>query len=127
MAKTFPGVTLRAEVRLSGQAIPRLDTGTLWNQCRLKKTHTRSLTVTASGPARPGEEEVKPDESEGCSPVSGGKTFRLCLSWPSDDPPTPLRSSVDTGTGDRGGAPAEFAVVAENVGCREDVGSVVLR
>ena len=39
----------------------------------------------------------------------------------------PLRSSVDTGAGDRGGAPAEFAVVAGTVGCREDVGSVVLR
>ena len=32
--------------------------------------------------------------------------------WPSDDPPTPLRSSVDTGAGDRGGTPAEFAVAA---------------
>jgi hypothetical protein len=48
---------------------------------------------------------LKPDESEGCSPVSSGRTIRLRLSWPSDDPPTPLRSSVDTGTGDRGGAP----------------------
>jgi hypothetical protein len=36
-------------------------------------------------------------------------------------PPTPLRPSVGTGAGDRGGAPAEFAVVAETVGCREDV------
>ena len=63
---------------------------------------------------------LKPDESEGCSPVSGGRTIRLCSSWPSDDPHTALRSSVDTGAGDRGGAPAEFAVVAETVGCRED-------
>ena len=70
---------------------------------------------------------LKPDESEGCSPVSGGRTIRLCSSWPSDDPPTPLRSSVDIGAGDRGGASAEFAVVAETVGCREDVDSVVLR
>jgi len=31
------------------------------------------------------------------------------------------------GEEDRGGAPAEFAVVARAVGCREDVGSVVLR
>ena len=70
---------------------------------------------------------LKPDEIEGCSPVSGGGTFRLRSSWPY--PPTPLRPSVDTyaGAGDRGGAPAEFAVVAETVGCREDVGSVVLR
>jgi len=44
-----------------------------------------------------------------------------------DDPHTALRSSVDTGAGDRGGAPAEFAVVAETVGCPEDVSSVVLR
>ena len=29
-----------------------------------------------------------------------------------DDPPTPLRSSVDTGAGDQGGAPAELALVA---------------
>ena len=49
------------------------------------------------------------------------------LCRPSDDPPTPLRSSVDTGAGDRGRSPAEFAVVAETVGGREDVGSVVLR
>jgi hypothetical protein len=41
--------------------------------------------------------------------------------------PTPLRPSVDTGAGDRGGAPAEFAVVAGAVDCREDVGLVVLR
>ena len=39
----------------------------------------------------------------------------------------PLRSSVDIGAGDRGGASAQFAVVAETVGCREDVDSVVLR
>ena len=59
----------------------------------------------------------KPDENKGgCSPVSGVRTIRLCSSWPSDDPPTPLRPSVDTGTEDRGGAPAEFAVVAETVG-----------
>jgi hypothetical protein len=31
----------------------------------------------------------------------------------------PLRSSVDTGAGNRGGDPAEFAVVAGTVGCRE--------
>jgi hypothetical protein len=31
---------------------------------------------------------LKPDESEGCSPVSGGRTIRLCSCWPSDDPPT---------------------------------------
>ena len=37
------------------------------------------------------------------------------------------RPSVDTGAGDRGGAPAEVAVVAGTVGCREDVGLVVLR
>ena len=46
---------------------------------------------------------LKPDESEGCSPVSGGRTIRLCSFWPSDDGPTPLRSSVDTGAEDRGG------------------------
>ncbi len=34
---------------------------------------------------------------------------RLCSSWPSDDPPTPLRPS-DTGAGDRDGAPTEVAV-----------------
>ena len=38
-----------------------------------------------------------------------------------------LPRSVDTGAGDRGGASAEFAFEAETVGCREDVGSVVLR
>ena len=42
-------------------------------------------------------------------------------------PPTPLQSSVDTGAGDRDGASAEFAEVAETVGCRGNVGSVVLR
>jgi hypothetical protein len=73
------------------------------------------------------EEEEEEEEKEVCSPVSGGRTIRLCWSWPSNDPPTALRSSVDTGAGDRGGAPAEFAVVAETVGCREDVGSVILR
>ena len=75
---------------------------------------------------------LKPDESEGCSPVSGGRTIRLCSSWPSGDPPTtlpptPFRPSVDTGAGDRSGAPAEVAVVAGTVSCREDFGSVVLR
>ena len=25
---------------------------------------------------------LKPDESEGCSPVSGGRTIRLCSFWP---------------------------------------------
>jgi len=55
---------------------------------------------------------LKPDESEGCSPVSGGRTIRLRSSWPSDDAPTPLRSSVDTGAEDRGGVSAEFAAVA---------------
>ncbi len=60
------------------------------------------------------------------SPVVGQSDFarldRLATLLPHFD----QRSSVDTGTGDRGGAPAEFAVVAETVGCREDVGSVVL-
>ena len=41
----------------------------------------------------------KPDESEGCSPVSGGRIIRLCSSSPGDDPPTPLRSSVDRARG----------------------------
>jgi hypothetical protein len=76
---------------------------------------------------KPGRVTFKPDESEGCSPVSGGRTIQLCSSWPSANPPSPLRPSVDTGAGDRGRAPAEFAVVAETVGCRERVGSVVLR
>jgi len=58
--------------------------------------------------------------------VSGGRAFQVCLCWPPDDPPSPLRSSVDTGAGDRGGVPAEFAVVAETVGCRQGVGSAVL-
>ncbi len=44
-----------------------------------------------------------------------------------DDPPTPLRSSVDAGAGDRSGVPAEFAVVSKTVGCRKGVGLVVLR
>jgi len=48
------------------------------------------------------------------------------LGRPSDDPPTPLRPSVDIGAGDRGGAPAEFPVAAETIRCRADVGSVVL-
>ena len=42
----------------------------------------------------------RPDESEGCSPVSGGRTIQLCSLWPSDDLPTPLRPLVDTGAGD---------------------------
>jgi hypothetical protein len=49
---------------------------------------------------------LKPDESEGCNPVCSGRTIRLFSYWPSDDPPTPLRSSVDTGAGDRDGAVA---------------------
>ena len=49
------------------------------------------------------------------TPVSGGRTIRLCSFWPSDDAPTPLRSSVDTGAEDRGGVSAEFAEVAETV------------
>jgi hypothetical protein len=67
------------------------------------------------------------------SPVVGQSDFAR-LGRPSDDPPTPLGPSVDsdTGAGDRGGAPAEFALVAETVVCREkqkreDVGSVFLR
>ena len=46
---------------------------------------------------------LKPDESEGCSPVSGGRTIRLWYSWPSDDRSSPLPSPVDTGAGGRGG------------------------
>jgi hypothetical protein len=52
-----------------------------------------------------------PEGMRHSSPVSGGRTIRLCSFWPSDDPPTPLRPSVDTGAGDRGGASAKFAVV----------------
>ena len=70
---------------------------------------------------------LKPDESEGCSPVSGGRTIRLCSLRPSDDFPTPLRPPVDNGAGDRGGSSAKFSVVAETVGCRKGVDSVVLR
>ena len=59
-----------------------------------------------------GEEEevqgasLKPEESEGCSPVtgSGGKRIRFCSSWPSDHPPTSLRSSVDMPDGTVGPA-----------------------
>ena len=60
---------------------------------------------------------LKTGESEVCSPVGGGRAIRLCSSWPSDDPPTPLRPEVDTGAGNRGEASAEFAMVAETVGC----------
>ena len=67
----------------------------------------------------PSLEEEEEEEEEDLF-VSGGRIIRLCSFWPSDDPPTPLRSSVDTGAGNRGGAPAEFAVVAETVGWRED-------
>jgi hypothetical protein len=35
---------------------------------------------------------------------------------------TPLRPSVDTGAGDRGGACAKFAVATETLCCREDAG-----
>ncbi len=71
----------------------------------------------------------RPDESEGCSPVSGGRTIRLCSLWLSDDLPqaTPLRPPADTGAGDQVGASAKFAVVAETVCCREGVDLVVLR
>ena len=41
--------------------------------------------------------------------------------------PTPLRPPIDTGAGDRGGVSAKFSVVAETVGCRKGVDSVVLR
>ena len=65
---------------------------------------------------------------QSCSPVSGGRTIRLCSFWPSDaDLSTPLRPPVDTGAGDRGGASAKFPVVSETVGCRKGVDSVVLR
>ena len=40
-----------------------------------------------------------------CSPVSGGKTIRLCSCWPSGGPPTPLRSSV---TAERFGPRSDF-------------------
>ena len=74
---------------------------------------------------------LKPDESEGCSPVSGGRTIRLCSLWPSTiiayRLPTPLRPPIDTGAGDRGGVSAKFSVAAETVSCREGVDSVVLR
>ena len=67
---------------------------------------------TIEGPRAPA---VKPGritqayESEGCSPVSGGRTIRLCSLRPPDDLPTPLRPPVDTGAGDRGGASAKFS------------------
>ena len=55
---------------------------------------------------------LKPDESEGCSPVSCGRTIRLCSLRSStiivSRLPTPLRPPVDTGAGDRGGASAKF-------------------
>ena len=44
----------------------------------------------------------------------------------SDDPPYPLRSSVDTGAGNRNEAPDEFTVVRGSAGCRRAVGAVVL-
>ena len=43
---------------------------------------------TVEGPRAPAVSQgasLKPDESEGCSPVSGGRTIRLCSLWPSDD------------------------------------------
>jgi len=87
---------------------------------------------TIQGPRAP---EVKPGRittsltrvrAAPLSPVVNQSDFAR-FGRPSDDPPTPLRSSVDTGAGDRGRSLAEFAVVAETVGGREDVGSVVLR
>ena len=75
------------------------------------------------------EEEEEAEDKEGCSPVAGGRTSdfarlgRLTALLPHFDSSV----GVDTGAGDRGGAPAEFAVVAETVGCPEDVSSVVLR
>jgi hypothetical protein len=54
------------------------------------------------------------------SPVVGQSNFARLA----DEPPTPLRSS-DTGAGIEAEAPAEFAVVAETIGSREGVGSVV--
>ena len=49
---------------------------------------------------KPGRVTQVLSQDEGCSPVSGGRTIRLCSFWPSDDP-IPLRPSVDTGAGDR--------------------------
>ena len=42
---------------------------------------------------------LEPDESEGCSPVSGGRTIRLRSLWPSDD--HRLQASYPTSTSDR--------------------------
>ena len=81
---------------------------------------TTNLPVTKSQSLRLSQgASLKPEESEGCSPVSDGRTIRLCSLWPSDDLPTPLRPLVDTGAGDRGGASAKFSVAAETVSCRE--------
>jgi hypothetical protein len=41
------------------------------------RTHTHSTTIEDPGRFSQGA-SLKPDESEGCSPVSGGRTIRLC-------------------------------------------------
>ena len=48
------------------------------------------------------------------SPVVGHSDFASASQ--DDDPPTPLRPYVETDVGDRGGTPAEFAVVVVDVG-----------
>ena len=44
-----------------------------------------------------GVASLKPDESEGCSPVSGGKTIRLCSSWPASTQVLPTFPFVPVG------------------------------
>ena len=68
------------------------------------------------------------------SPVVGRSDCARCgrLTIIASRLPTPLRPPIDTGAGDRGGAPpshkvTKFSVVAETVGCRKGVDSVVLR
>ncbi len=51
---------------------------------------------TIEGPrapaVKPGRERHSSLMSEGCSTFSGCRTIRLCSCWPSEDPPTSLRS-----------------------------------
>jgi hypothetical protein len=76
-------------------------------------------------------ESLKPDENEGCSaplsPVVGQSDFARFGSLTEMLLPHFDLPCADTGAEDRVGAPAEFAVVAGTVGCREDVGALVLR
>ncbi len=90
------------------------------SHCRVEFGQSR--TIFGLGRVFGGEEEGD------CGPGEARTILLLhVISAGPSKQPLMVRPSVDTGAGDRGGAPAESAVVAGTVSCREDVGLVVLR